>query len=116
MKNMRSAMTLLPELRDGRAMIELSEHIHAAIAAARQYGKGAKVILEIGIAPLKGANANVIEPPMTFTAEVFSKLPQPEPEATLMFVDGEGNPTRNATERQPGLGLTVAGAAGEKTA
>lgn len=114
--NLRSAMTLLPELRDGRAITELSEHIHKAIAAVRAHGKSAKITLEITIAPLKGGAEKFVEAPITFKAEVESKLPQPDAEETLMFVDVDGNPTRNPSERQKSLGLNVAGHQDSKTA
>lgn len=106
--NIKSAMQILPELRDGRAVIELSQHIHDAIAAVRNHGKPAKVFLELTIAPAGKDMEKLVEAPVTFTGEVYSKLPQPDPEKTIMFVDSSGNPTRNPSERQPGLGLTVA--------
>lgn len=116
MSKMRSAMSILPELREGRAMVELSEHIHLAIAAVREHGKAAKVTLEITIAPLRGDAEKLVEAPLTFTAEAYSKLPEPDPEKTLMFVDNDGNPTRNPAERQKDLGLTVAGSDTSKSA
>jgi Ni2+-binding GTPase involved in maturation of urease and hydrogenase len=103
----KSAQATLNELRDWRALEELAQHIHDAVAAVRSYGKDAKVILEIVIAPMKGGQEKLVEPPLLFTAEVISKLPKPQPEATLFFTDEDGNPTRTQS-RQRGLDLTVA--------
>lgn len=108
--NIRSAMQILPEIRDGHAIVELSQHIHNAIAAVKEHGKPAKVYLELTIAPGGKGYENLIEAPLLFTGEAYSKLPEPDPIKTLMFVDADGNPTRNPAERQKDLGLTVAGA------
>lgn len=108
--NTRSATAILAEIRDGRAVLELSAEIHKAIEAVKQHGKAAKVTLELTIAPLNKGAEHLVEAPLTFTAEIDSKLPQPDPEKTLFFVDTDGNPTRNPAERQQGLNLTVAGA------
>lgn len=109
----RPAQATLNELRDGRAMDELAQHIHDAIAAVKEHGKAATVTLTIGVAPFK-QQSNLIEPPVILTGEVTSKLPKPDPEATLFFVDGEGNPTRNKL-REPELNLTIAQQPGEKS-
>lgn len=105
----RSATSILTEIREGRAVVELGDEIHRAIAAVKEHGKPAKVTVELTIAPLRGGAENLVEAPLVFTAEISAKLPQPDPEKTLFFVDGEGNATRNPGERQQGLGLTVAG-------
>lgn len=103
----RPAQATLNELRDGRALEEVAQQIHDAIEAVRQYGKSATVTLEISIAPMKGGQEKLVEPPLIFTAEVTSKLPKAQPEATLFFTDADGNPTRVQT-RQRGLDLSVA--------
>lgn len=103
----KSAQATLNELRDGRALVELAQAFHDAIEAVRLHGKPATVSLEIVIAPYKGGQEKLVEPPLIFTAEVNSKLPKPQPEATLFFTDSEGNPTRNQV-RQRDLGLSVA--------
>lgn len=104
----RSATSILAEIREGRAVVELGDEIHRAIAAVREHGKPAKVTLELTIAPLRNGNEKLVEAPLVFTAEISAKLPLPEPEKTLFFVDGDGNATRNPGERQQNLGLTVA--------
>lgn len=109
MSNIRSATSILTEIREGRAVVELGDEIHNAIAAVREHGKPAKVTLELTIAPLRNGAEKLVEAPLAFTAEISSKLPTPDPEKTLFFVDGEGNATRNPSERQQDLGLRVAG-------
>lgn len=108
----RSAMQILPEIRDGRAVDELSEHIHKAIAAVKEFGKPGKVTLEITIAPLRKGAENLTEAPMVFVGEVYSKLPEADPEATVFFMDAAGNATRIPQSRQKDLGLKVANIAG----
>lgn len=103
----RPAIGTLNELRDGRALEEVSQQIHDAIEAVRAHGKAATVTLEIKIEPMKGGQEKLVEPPLIFTAEVTSKLPKAQPEATLFFTDADGNPTRVQT-RQRGLDLSVA--------
>lgn len=116
MSTIRSATSILTEIREGRAVIELGAEIHRAISAVKDHGKPAKVTLEITIAPLRNGAEKLVEAPLSFTAEVSSKLPQPDAEKTLFFVDGEGNATRNPGERQQGLTLSVAGSAEKKSA
>lgn len=103
----RPAQATLNELRDGRALEEMAQHIHDAIVAVREHGKAATVSLDIVIAPMKSGHEKLVEPPLIFTAEVTSKLPKPQPEATLFYTDADGNPTRTQT-RQRGLDLSVA--------
>jgi hypothetical protein len=116
MSSVRSATSILTEIRDGHAVVELGDEIHRAIAAVKEHGKPAKVTLELTISPLRNGAEKLIEAPLAFTAEISSKLPQPDPEKTLFFVDAEGNATRNPSERQQDLGLRVAGSESKKTA
>lgn len=104
----RSATAILTEIREGQAVVELSEAIKAALAAVREHGKPATVTLDLTIRPpLKGME-KLTDPPIVFTAEVSSKLPKAEPEQTLFFLDADGNPTRNPAQREGSLNLTVA--------
>lgn len=105
--NIRSAMTLLPEFRGGQAITELSTAIHDAVAAVKEHHKAATVTLTIIIAP--GSKERLVEPVLVMSAEVDSKLPKPAPQATVFFVDSEGNPTRQAEPRQRDIGFSVAG-------
>lgn len=107
--NIKSATAIIAEIRDGRAVLELSNEIHEAVRAVLQHGKPASVTLELKIAPLRKGAENLTEAPLVFTAEVSSKLPKPDPELTLFYVDDDENPSRMPGSRQTPLGLTVAG-------
>lgn len=105
--NIRSAMTILPELRAGQAITELSAAIHDAVAAVREHNKAAVVTLKVTIAP--SSEERLVEPVIVMRAEVDTKLPKEVPDSTIFFVDAEGNPTRHTERKQPELGFTVAG-------
>ena len=105
MTNIRSAQAILNEIRDGRALVELADAFHTAIDAVRIHGKPATVILTMQVAPFKG-NSKLIEPPMLITGEVNVKLPKPDPESTIFYIDDDGNPTLFKS-REPELGLSV---------
>lgn len=104
--NIRSVMTILPEIRAGQIITELSAAIHDAVAAVREHHKAATVTLKVTIAP--SSNERLVEPVLVISAEVDTKLPKEVPQATVFFVDGDGNPTRTA-EKQPDLGFSIAG-------
>lgn len=92
--NIRSVMTILPELRSGQVITELSAAIHDALAAVSEHNKDATVILKVTISPT--TKERLKEPVVTMRAEVESKLPKEVPDSTIFFMDGEGNPTRHA--------------------
>lgn len=94
----RSAMTILPELRDGQVVTELSGAIHDAIAAVRQHNKAATVSLTIKIEP--ATNQQLVEAPLAMTAAIETKLPKEVPPGTIFFVDDGGNPTRQPQRQQ----------------
>lgn len=104
----RSATAILAEIRKGQAVVELSQHIHDAIAAVREHGKPAKITLELAIAPMRKGAEKLVEAPLIFTAEVVSKLPKADTEATIFFTDQEGNATRVPETTQQDLGLRIA--------
>lgn len=105
--NIRSVMTILPELRAGQLITELSAAIHDAVAAVTQHNKSATVLLKVTIAPSE-KNDRLVEPVLIVTGEVESKLPKEVPQATVFFVDADGNPSRQAEKRQPDLGFSIA--------
>lgn len=98
-KSIRSAMTILPELREGQVITQLSAAIHDALAAVKEHNKGAEVVLRIRIDPFK-ATAKLVEPAVTITADVDSKLPKEVPPSTLFFISDDGNPERNPQRQQ----------------
>lgn len=103
----KPAQATLNALRDGQAMNELAQAIHDATCAVRDFNKPAKVTLTIEFAPLKGGTVGLLELPIIATAEIATKLPKPEADQTIFYVDKDGNPTRNAPEREPDLGLQL---------
>ena len=116
MSNVRSATAIIADLREGQVVVELSEKIKTAIAAVKELGKPAVVRLDITIAPLRSGTENLIEAPLVFVGDVTLKLPKATPDATVFFVDQDGNPTRNPSERQQALGLSIATPATNNTA
>lgn len=104
--NIRSATSILTELRDGQVITELSGAIHDALMAVKEHNKPAEVVLRLSIKPF--TNTSLVEPAITLTAEVEKKLPKDVPPSTLFFIGDDGNPSRNPT-RQDKLPFTVAG-------
>lgn len=100
------AQTTLAALGDGQVMKDLATSIHDAIAAVGERGKPATVTLVITTAPMK-SEARVVEAPLFFSGEVSAKLPKPEPQQHLFYVDDDGNPSRQPA-RQTGLPLSIA--------
>lgn len=96
--NIRSATSILVELRDGQVITEMSGAIHDALAAVKEHGKEAEVVLRIKVKPF--TNQNLAEPAITMTAEVEKKLPKEVPPATLFFLGEDGNPQRNPARQQ----------------
>jgi hypothetical protein len=103
----RNALEILDEVRKGGATRELSAVIHEAIQAVKMHGKAAKVTIELTIAPMSKGAENLVEAPIVISDEITSKLPKPEPEKTLFYVDTEGNATRKPGERQTGLDFQI---------
>lgn len=105
MPGIRGAQGTLNEIRNGDLMLETAAAIHEGLAAVRQLGKSAKITIELTIAP---QSKNLIEPIVTITGEVSTKLPKPDVAATIFMIDEDGNATRNLSRTQPELGLTIA--------
>lgn len=103
----RSIMVILPELRQGNVIQEMSAGLHEAIAAVKSLGKPAEVTLTIKVARFN-KDQQVVDPPITIVATVDTKLPKQEPPASLYFIDADGNPTQQP-DRQRDLAFTVAG-------
>lgn len=103
--NVRSVMVILPELRAGQVVSELSTALHEAVAAVREHQKAATVTLTLKVAPVSGER--LVELPVTISGDIDVKLPKKGPEATVFFVDDNGNPSRNAQARQPDLSFGV---------
>jgi hypothetical protein len=98
MENIRSATSILTELRDGQVIAELSVAIHEALAAVKEHNKAGEVYLTIKIAPL---NANkLVEPAIMMIAEVDKKLPKQPPPSTIFFINDDGNATRTPVKQE----------------
>ncbi len=104
----KPAQVTLNALRDGQVMNELAAAIHEATCAVRDHNKPAEITLVVRLKPLKGVSTHLMEAPIVAEAEITTKLPKPELPTTLFYIDGDGNPTQQAPERQQGLGLSVA--------
>jgi hypothetical protein len=104
--NIRSAINIIAELRGGQVVTEMSAAIHDAVAAVREHNKKATVTLTLVIAP--ASNQQLREPAITIVPEVDAKLPEAPGDATLFFVDSDGNPSRNIEKKQPDLGFRAA--------
>ncbi len=109
----RPAQAILNEIRDGEAMIELAQAFHDAIANVREHGKPATISVTISVGTLGESQHKLVEPPIIIKAKVQTKLFEPEPPATVFFVDQDGNATRNQT-RQENLNLSIAIQEGSK--
>ena len=104
MANIRPAQATLNELRDGQVMIELAASIHEAINAAQHHRKESQVVLTITFAPMGTQGvSNALE----VIGVVDTKLPKLAPPSTLMFLDVEGNPSRQQ-DRQTEMPFSIA--------
>lgn len=101
----RPAMETLRELDSGMLLDKLALAIHDATGAVQHTGKGAKILLTIDITPL--TKQNLKEPVISMGAEILTKLPKPDGDRAVFYIDGNGNPTTQQ-QRQPELGLRIA--------
>src|ERR1039457_1066129 len=83
----RPAQAILNEIREGEAMVELAQAFHDAIANVREHGKTAVVNVTITVGTLGESQHKLVEPPIIIRAAVKTKLYEPEPPATVFFVD-----------------------------
>lgn len=111
----RPAQAILLEIREGQLLNELACAFHNAIANVREHGKGCEVIVKIKIGTMDSSKHKLVEPPILMQGKVVEKLYEPEPNATVFFVDAEGNATRNLT-RQETLNLTAVAGGGAPAA
>lgn len=107
----RPAQAILNEIREGEIMVELAQAFHDAIANVREHGKPCEINVKLVVATLGENQHKLVEPPVIIKGAVKTKLFEPEPPATVFFVDQDGNATRNQT-RQQEIALSVAVAKG----
>ena len=101
----RPALDTLRELDEGRFLDKLAVAIHDATSGVTALSKPSKVTIVLDFAPL--TKQNLAEPVITVEAEITTKLPKPDANRALFYVDGDGNPTTHQ-QRQRGLDLSVA--------
>lgn len=101
----RSAQSILIEIRRGALMEELSAALHEAACAVKDYGKAATVSVQITIKP---QTKNMADPIVAVEAEVSTKLPKPDVEATIFGLDEDTNLTRNLSRQQDDLPFSIA--------
>lgn len=106
MESIRPALDTLRELDEGNFMDKLAVSIHDATSAVQHLGKKATITVTLEIAPL--SKQTLAAPVITMEAEIVSKLPKPDGNKALFYIDGDGNPTTQQ-QRQRGLDLQVAG-------
>lgn len=100
----RPALDTLRELPEN-TLDKFAMEIRNTMDAVLALGRKGKVTLTIDIEPM--SKDRLIDAPLAFRAEVKSKAPQPQAEATIFFTDEHGNPTRQPKPRQPDLGLSA---------
>lgn len=106
MANNRPAQAVMADIRQGNLMTELAQAFHDAAEAVKEYDKPAKITVTFVIAAFKGDH-KLVQPPMVVTGEVETKLPKDKLEATVLFMDEDGNLSRTQV-REPELPLSVA--------
>jgi len=84
----RDSMEILQELREGVCLLDLSDKLQEATAAAMKTGKKAVVTLKLTITP-QGTQAIVKD-------DIEAKVPIFPVQPTVMFVDDENNLTRRS--------------------
>ena len=88
MEQIRGFDEVLTDLRAGRTLDELSQYLREATEAAKRTGKMATVQLTLKIKPQGDRQVEVLD-------TVTRKIPEPNRHPTIMFVDENGNMTRN---------------------
>lgn len=91
-------------------MDKLAVQIHDAVSAVHVLGKASKVTIVLDVSPL--TKQTLSEPAITIEATITTKLPQPDGNKALFFIDVDGNPTTRQ-QRQKSLELGVAEYQGE---
>lgn len=103
MSAIRPALETLSELDAGNFMDKLAVAIHDATSGVTTMGKKSTISITIEVAPM--TKAHTVEPVITMTAEIVTKLPKPDAYQALFYVDGEGNPTtKQQRQSAPFLG------------
>ena len=80
----------LREQSQGRTHEELSEQLHALIAAVTDTGKGGSLTLKLDIKPISAGDTSTL----TVTDQIAVKAPKGDRPKSVFFVTGDGNLSR----------------------
>lgn len=108
MGNVRPAIETLRELDGAKFLDKLAIAIHDATESVAAFDKKATISITVTVAPF--TKSKLAEPVITIEAEIVTKLPKPDAQQALFYIDDEGNPTTQQ-QRQRDLGLSIAGSA-----
>lgn len=97
----RPALDLIGELRRGKAAAELSDHVHALIAACTDTGKKGELVLRLQFEPDKDDDTR-----MKVTDSIVVKKPTRTVKPSLFFLSDGGNLSRTDPNQDalPGTG------------
>lgn len=103
--SIRPAIETLRELDDKNFLDKLALAIHDAAQSVMALAKPAKINITLTMDMF--SSKGLAEPVLTMEADITSKLPKPDPNLAIFYVDAEGNPTVQQ-QRQRGLDLSIA--------
>ncbi len=84
-------MELLPEVRGGDMVFELSEEVQNLIAAVRETGKVGKIKLTLKVSPLNKGNADSVK----IEDSIDLTLPKPDKKMTIFFTNDKNQLLRD---------------------
>lgn len=101
-EHFRPFAELLTILDHGAAHAEASRALHDLTNAVVDTGKAGHMLIKIEVKSMRGSSDQLV-----VTASVVSKMPRPEPAASIFYRDNGGNLTRH-DPRQPEIdGLRI---------
>lgn len=102
MTRQRPALDLIADIRRGKVAADLTEELHALIAACVDTGKKGELLLRLTIEPDKNA------PQERFNVDgrVVAKTPVRSQRPSLFFVTDDGNLTRSDPRQEAFEGLS----------
>lgn len=82
--------SILLQLNKGLAHDKASEELREAVAAVKELGKPAEMVIKLKITPVKN-NSSVVQ----IEAQTAAKIPKPPVKPAIFFADDEGGLHRN---------------------
>lgn len=104
----RPFLETLRELRQGRTLDELADHLSDIVAAVRATGKAGQLVLKVTVRPGKQNSTYLV-----LEDDVLVKLPKADRQDTVFFPTADNNLSRSDPS-QMSLGLRAADVATEK--